>query len=40
MQKNYEKEIEAAAEHFKQVLRGQLARNEEIEKAGDFIDYA
>lgn len=37
--KNYDVEIERAAAHFKEVLKGQLERNEKIMAAGDFIDY-
>ena len=36
----YEKEIAAAAEHFKALLSRQLERNEAIKSQGDFIDYA
>ena len=36
----YEKEIAAAAEHFKALLARQLERNEAIRSQGDFIDYA
>lgn len=36
---NYDVEIERAAEHFKEVLKQQLERNEKIMAAGDFIDY-
>ena len=36
----YEKEIAAAAEHFKALLSRQLERNEAIRSQGDFIDYA
>ena len=36
----YEKEIAAAAEHFKALLAKQLERNEAIKAQGDFIDYA
>lgn len=39
MKQNYDAQIEAAAAHFKEVLRSQLARNEKIEAAGDFIEY-
>ena len=36
----YEKEIEAAAEHFKKLLAKQLDRNDKIKAQGDFTDYA
>ena len=35
----YEKQIEAAAEHFKALLARQLERNEKIKSQGDFKDY-
>ena len=35
----YEKQIEAAAEHFKALLARQLERNERIKSQGDFKDY-
>lgn len=35
----YEKEIEAAAEHFKALLKKQLQRNDMIKSQGDFTDY-
>ena len=35
----YEKEIEAAAEHFKALLAKQLQRNDAIKAQGDFKDY-
>ena len=36
----YEKEIEAAAEHFKKLVAKQLARNDTIKSQGDFTDYS
>ncbi|MCH5198992.1 MAG: isocitrate/isopropylmalate dehydrogenase family protein [Oscillospiraceae bacterium] len=35
----FEKEIEAAAEHFKSLLARQLERNEKIKAQGEFTDY-
>ncbi|MBQ7637972.1 MAG: isocitrate/isopropylmalate dehydrogenase family protein [Clostridia bacterium] len=35
----FEKDIEAAAEHFKRLLERQLERNERIKSQGDFTDY-
>ncbi len=35
----YEKEIERAAEHFKQLLARQLQRSDRIKAQGDFVDY-
>ena len=36
---NYDENIKAALEKFESVLRGQLARVEKINAAGDFVDY-
>ena len=36
----YEKEIEAAAEHFKKLVAKQLARNDMIKSQGEFTDYS
>ncbi len=36
----YEKEIEAAAEHFRKLLKKQLERSDAIKAQGDFKDYA
>ena len=36
---NYDENIKAAIEKFESVLRGQLARVEKINAAGDFVDY-
>ena len=35
----YETEIRAAVAHYEEVLRGQLARVEAINAAGDAVDY-
>ncbi|MBQ0102503.1 MAG: isocitrate/isopropylmalate dehydrogenase family protein [Firmicutes bacterium] len=40
MNKNYEKEINEALEKYKELLIGQLERNENINNAGDFTDYS
>ena len=37
---NYDENIKAALEKFESVLRGQLARVEKINAAGDFVDYS
>ena len=36
----YDENIKAALEKFESVLRGQLARVEKINAAGDFVDYS
>lgn len=36
----YEEQIKAAAEHFSELLKDQLARVETMKQQGDFIDYA
>ena len=38
--KSYDKELEIAAEKFKEILKKQLARVEDMKSQGDFTDYA
>ena len=40
MNRNYDAEIEAASAAFREMLRGQLERNERICAEKDFIDYS
>ncbi len=40
MNRNYDENIKAAVAKFEDMLRSQLARNEKICAAGDFVDYS
>ena len=40
MANNYDKELDAACEKFKEILKKQLTRVEDMKAQGDFTDYA